>query len=240
MKLGTKQQVIFKDLGQISYKKAWDYQQTLMQEIVDQKLVNRNLAEIDKVPSKHQFLLCEHPPVYTLGKSGSLDHLLLSEAQLKAKGIEFYKINRGGDITFHGLQQIVGYPILDLDYFFTDIHKYVRYLEEAVIRTLKEYNITGERIEGYSGVWLPATLSLPKRKICAVGVHLSRWVTMHGFAFNVNTDLTYFDYIIPCGIKDNDKGVTSMQAELGMLIDIQEVKHKLKAHFCSLFDFELV
>jgi lipoyl(octanoyl) transferase len=175
----------------------------------------------------------------TLGRSGSEDHLLFDEAGLQAKGIEFFKINRGGDITYHGPGQIVGYPIFDLDEFFTDVHRYVRYLEEAVIRTLADYGITDAyRIKEYTGVWLPQKGWLPKRKICAIGVHLSRWVTMHGFAFNVNTDLGYFRHIVPCGINDKDKDVTSLANELGHTMDEHEVKEKLRHHLAELFGFE--
>jgi len=234
------QKVIFKYLEKIPYQEAWDYQQQLLNEAVATKRHNRNLSpnHPDFIPQKHHLLFCHHPPVYTLGKSGSLDHLLLSEEKMKEKGIEFYKINRGGDITFHGPGQIVGYPIFDMDEFFTDIHKYVRYLEEAVIRTLADYGLEGYREEGFTGVWLHETVALPKRKICAIGVHLSRWVTMHGFAFNVNTDLQYFRNIIPCGIQAADKDVTSLAVELGRTIDIKEVMGKLKQHFALLFEFE--
>ncbi len=233
------EKVIFKDLGLIDYKEAWDYQQSLLAELVGIKRSNRALAEGDPnlKKQKHYLLFCEHKPVYTLGKSGSLDHLLLSERNLNDKEIDFYKINRGGDITFHGKGQIVGYPIFDLDCFFTDIHKYVRFLEEIVIRTVKDYGLIGVRKEGFTGVWLDKTETLPDRKICAIGVHLSRWVTMHGFAFNVNTDLNYFNYIVPCGINDEDKTVTSLQNELGLEVDIEEVKIKLKQHFKNLFGF---
>jgi len=234
----TKQQVLFQDLGRISYKKAWDYQQGLHDEVKQRKLSNRHLDEHQREDIRHYLLFCDHPPVYTLGKSGSMDHLLLNEMQLQDKGIEFYKINRGGDITYHGPGQIIGYPIFDLDHFFTDVHKYVRFLEEAIIRTLAEYGLESNRIKGYTGVWMNATNTLPKRKICAIGVHLSRWVTMHGFAFNVQTDLNYFKNIIPCGIQDDDKTVTSLQQELGREIDINEVKQKLKAHFAKLFDYQ--
>lgn len=233
------QKVIFKDIGAIDYKEAWDYQQNLLNELVATKRGNRDLDPKD--PSyklqKHFLLFCEHKPVYTLGKSGSLDHLLLSEQNLEDKNIDFYKINRGGDITFHGAGQIVAYPIFDLDCFFTDVHKYVRFLEEAVIRTIAEYGLNGIRKEGFTGVWLDKTDDLPFRKICAIGVHLSRWVTMHGLAFNVNTDLKYFNYIVPCGINDADKAVTSLAAELGKAVDIDEVKEKLKLHFKDLFGF---
>ena len=207
-----------------------------MTEVINIKRANRDAAM--PIAQKHYFLYCEHPHVYTLGRSGSMDNLLLSEEELNEKNIEFYKINRGGDITYHGPGQIVGYPILDLDCFFTDIHRFVRYIEEAVIRTLAEYDIKGERIEGLSGVWLKATENQPDRKICAIGIHLSRWVTMHGFAFNIQTDLQYFKYIVPCGI--TNKTVTSLEMELGRAIDLKEVKEKLNRHFSELFDFELM
>ena len=234
------QQVVFKDLGRISYRKAWDYQGQLRDEVIALKRENRELEKQGKtaLPTKHYLLFCEHPPVYTLGKSGSPDNLLLNEKGLSEKGIEFFKTNRGGDITYHGPGQIVGYPIFDLDGFFTDVHRYVRYLEEVVIRTLAEYGIGGERIKEYTGVWLPQKGWLPKRKICAIGVHLSRWVTLHGFAFNVNTDLSYFRHIIPCGINDKDKDVTSLSFELGRDVNEEEVKGKLKRHFSELFGFE--
>jgi lipoyl(octanoyl) transferase len=233
------EKVIFQDLGQISYEKAWEYQRQLHQQVVDIKMQNRDRVARGEplLPQQHFLLFCEHHHVYTLGKSGSLENLLLSEAALNEQGIEFFKINRGGDITYHGPQQIVAYPILDLEYFFTDVHRYVRYLEEAVILTLAEYGIKGERIEGYTGVWIFPDDDSPKRKICAIGVHLSRWVTMHGLAFNINTDLTYFDYIIPCGIQEADKTVTSLAKELGRPIDLTEVKRVLKKHFQALFDF---
>ena len=188
------EKVNVKELGNIGYQKAWDYQQVLLKEVIATKLSNRGLApdDVNRKASPHYLIFCEHPPVYTLGRSGSMDHLLLDEKGLKENGIEFHKINRGGDITFHGPGQVVGYPIFDLDCFFTDVHKYVRFLEEAVIRTLAEYGIEGSREKGYTGVWLTGKEGDPKRKICAIGVHLSRWVTMHGFAFNINTDLDYF------------------------------------------------
>ena len=234
------EKVQFQDLGCIDYQKAWDYQKSLLEKVIDRKLKNRHLAITDSKYEKpqHYLLFCHHPPVYTLGKSGSADHLLLNEKGLAAKSIDFYKINRGGDITFHGPGQIVGYPIFDLDMFFTDVHKYVRYLEEAIIRTLAEYGLEGKRIAQFTGVWLEKNAQLPNRKICAIGVHLSRWVTMHGFAFNINTDLKYFNYIVPCGIKDVDKTVTSLAQELGEKIDIKEVQTKLKFHFADLFGFE--
>lgn len=237
LKKGAMEQVVFKDLGRIAYREAWAFQETLLKELVDTKLWNRDHAAALR-PRKHYLLFCEHAPVYTLGKSGSLDNLLLDEKGLEEKGISFFKINRGGDITYHGPGQIVAYPIFDLDGFFTDVHRYVRTLEEAVIRTLAQYGIEATREPEYTGVWLPASGSLPKRKICAIGVHLSRWVTMHGLAFNVNTDLNYFRHIIPCGIADKDKDVTSMEAELGAPQDIEQVKTALKQEFSNLFEFE--
>lgn len=234
------QQVIFEDLGLISYQTAWDYQAEQQRAIIDRKLANRQRKK-DGQPIEaagHRLIFCEHPPVYTLGKSGSMDHLLLNETELQEQGFEFFKINRGGDITYHGPGQIVGYPLFDLDEFFTDIHRYVRYLEEAVIRTIAEYGLSGQRVKGYTGVWLDATDRLPERKICAIGVHLSRWVTLHGFAFNVNTDLSHFDNIVPCGIADQDKAVTSLARELGESLPIEEVKSKLKLHFAQLFGYQ--
>lgn len=233
-------QVVFKDLGVISYREAWDFQQKLLDETIALKRINRNRKEKGEttLPVLHHLLFCTHPPVYTLGRSGSTDNLLLDEPGMKEKGVEFFKINRGGDITFHGPGQLVGYPIFDLDEFFTDVHRYVRYIEEAVILTLAEYGIVANRIKEYTGVWLPENDFLPKRKICAIGVHLSRWVTMHGFAFNINTDLSYFRHIIPCGIDDKDKDVTSLAIELGIQVDETEVKEKLKRHFAGLFGFD--
>ena len=238
--LKSMQKVVFQDLGRIPYQEAWDLQEERLQEVVSRKLHNRSLQKEGKplIAQSHYQLFCEHPPVYTLGKSGSLDHLLLSEPELETQGFEFFKINRGGDITYHGPGQIVGYPIFDLDEFFTDIHKYVRYLEEAVTLTLANYGIKGTREEGFTGVWLEATSTQPKRKICAIGVHLKRWVTMHGFAFNVNTDLGHFANIVPCGISDDDKAVTSMEKELGQKLDIERVKTQLKDAFASLFEYE--
>lgn len=234
------QKVVFQDLGKISYKDAWDYQEERLKELVDRKLDNRQRRKAgqEEVPQQHYLLFCEHSPVYTLGKSGSMDHLLLGEEDLAAQGFEFFKINRGGDITYHGPGQIVGYPIFDLDCFFTDVHRYVRYLEEAVIRTIADYGLEGGREDGYTGVWLEAKDGLPKRKICAIGVHLRRWVTLHGFAFNVNTDLTHFGHIVPCGIDEAGRGVTSLQRELGRKVDTAEVKAKLKAQFSALFGIE--
>lgn len=234
------QQVIFEDLGLISYQTAWDYQARQQKEIIARKLANRQRKKDMKPlePVGHRLIFCEHPPVYTLGKSGSMDHLLLNEAELERQGFEFFRINRGGDITYHGPGQIVGYPLFDLDEFFTDVHRYVRYLEEAVIRTLAEYGPAGKRVAGYTGVWLDAAGQRPERKICAIGVHLSRWVTLHGFAFNINTDLSHFDHIVPCGIADENKAVTSLARELGQTVSIEEVKTKLQHHFAELFGFE--
>ncbi len=230
-------QVQFKDLGLIDYKEAWDFQEQLFKANVDAKIENRKADQI-VTPTINHLIFCEHPHVYTLGKSGDESHLLLSEALLKQKGATYYKINRGGDITYHGPGQIVGYPILDLDFFFTDIHKYLRFLEEMVILTLAEYGIKGERYEGYTGVWLDVDNPMKARKICAMGVRCSRWVTMHGFAFNINANLDYFNNIVPCGI--SDKQVTSLQKELNQEIDVEEVKLKLKHHFSTLFEAELI
>ncbi len=231
-----KQSVFFQDLGNIPYQRAWDYQQEVQQKLIARKLRNRDNETQEQ--QEHFLFFCEHPHVYTLGKSGSIDNLLLSEVELEAKNIEFFKINRGGDITYHGPGQIVGYPIFDLDLFFNDVHKYVRFLEEVMMRTLAEYGLETIRVEGFTGVWLEAKNDLPKRKICAIGVHLSRWVTLHGFAFNVKPDLQYFKNIIPCGINDADKDVTSLEAELGYAVDMEEVKQKVKKHFSVLFGFE--
>ena len=226
----------FQDLGLKDYKAIWDYQESLFRGILKQKMKNRR-ENLEEKTSNH-LLLVEHPHVYTLGKSGDLSHLLINEEQLKQKNASFYKINRGGDITYHGPGQIVGYPILDLENFFSDIHKYLRLLEEMVILTLKEYGIQAGRSEGETGVWLDAGTPFA-RKICAMGVRASRWVTMHGFAFNVNSDLGYFDHIIPCGIRE--KTVTSLHVELGVArVPEEEVKEKLKKHFCSLFEADLI
>ncbi len=231
-------QVKFKDLGLIDYKECWDYQEKLFQEIIATKTQNRNLSADCQLPTANYLLFCEHPHVYTLGKSGDEKNLLLNEAQLQTKKATYYKINRGGDITYHGPGQIVGYPILDLDNFFTDIHKYLRFLEEVIILTLKEYDIESGRVEGLTGVWLDFTNPAKARKICALGVRTSRWVTMHGFAFNVNSDLSYFNNIIPCGI--NDKAVTSMERELGRKLDMEEVKQKIKKHFAKVFECDII
>ncbi len=229
-------QIQLQDLGNKDYKETWDYQEKIFQEILDIKIKNRREELALQTPN--YFLFVEHPHVYTLGKSGDLSNLLLSEIQLEEKGATFYKINRGGDITYHGPGQIVGYPILDLENFFTDIHKYLRFLEEAIILTLSEYGIESGRSEGETGVWLGVDTPFA-RKICALGVRASRWVTMHGFAFNVNTNLGYFDNIIPCGIKG--KSVTSLNVELGVeKVDEQEVKNKILKHFCKLFDCSII
>lgn len=229
--------IVFQDLGQIDYQVAWDYQKELQKGIVATKIANRK--DNQQQLTNNYLLFCSHPPVYTLGKSGDVQHLLLNDVHLKDKNISFYKINRGGDITYHGPGQIIGYPILDLDNFFTDLHQYMRLLEETMIRTLAEYGIVAGRIKGSTGVWLDAANPLKARKICAFGVHCSRWVTMHGWAFNVNTDLSYFNHIIPCGIRD--KGVTSLHKELGVAhVPVEEVKEKVKRHFLDLFEAELI
>lgn len=228
--------VILEDLGLKDYKETWDYQEEIFDDILNVKIQNRR-QNLDKKTSNY-LLFVEHPHVYTLGKSGKMEHLLLDESQLKAKNATFYKINRGGDITYHGPGQIVGYPILDLDNFFTDIHKYLRTLEKVIILTLKDYGIDATRSKGETGVWLDVGTPFA-RKICAMGVRASRWVTMHGFAFNVNADLGYFDNIVPCGIKD--KAVTSLNVELGQAkVDEQEVKEKLKTHFEACFEAKLI
>ncbi len=228
-------QVIIKDLGNKDYKETWDYQESLFEEIVAQKTNNK--ANGTTLPTTNYFLFVEHPHVYTLGKSGHIENLLIDEEGLKNKGATFYKINRGGDITYHGPGQIVGYPILDLENFFTDIHKYLRSLEEVIIRTLSDYGLKGERSEGETGVWLDVGTPFA-RKICAMGVRCSRWVTMHGFALNVNTDLGYFDNIIPCGIRG--KAVTSLNVELAKdKVDTQKVKQRILTHFKEIFEATL-
>jgi lipoyl(octanoyl) transferase len=230
--------VEFRDLGLIDYKSAWDLQEKLHAEIVSQKLATRTPTSGLQLPTSNFLLFCEHPHVFTLGRSGDEKNLLVDDEALKTLDATYYKNNRGGDITYHGPGQIVGYPILDLDNFFTDIHKYLRFLEEAVILTLAGYGIEAGRIEGLTGVWLAPADPLKARKICAFGVRCSRWVTMHGFAFNVNTDLKYFGHIVPCGIQD--KAVTSMEKELGRKMNMEEVKGKLKVHLSSLFGMTLV
>lgn len=236
--------VNFQDWGLIDYKDAWDKQEALFADTVALKTKIRNLKVVtegdeyqEETPTPNYLVFCEHPHVYTLGKSGKPEHLLLDEQGLKEKKASYYPINRGGDITYHGPGQIVGYPIIDLDNFFTDIHLYLRTLEEAVILTLADYGLQSGRYPGYTGVWFDADND-NARKICAMGVRCSRWVTMHGFAFNINADLDYFKNIVPCGIDDKD--VTSMQRELGRKVDEEEVKHRLKGHIARLFEMELV
>ena len=234
----TKKTVAFRDLGCMDYQEAWTYQENLFVAIVAQKIQNRNLPEDQQTATPNYLLFVEHPHVYTLGKSGKPEHLLLDATGLEAHAATYYKINRGGDITYHGPGQLVGYPILDLDHFFTDIHRYLRYLEEAIILTLTEYGVPAGRIEGLTGVWLDHDTLKNPRKICALGVKSSRWVTMHGFAFNVNVDLSYFGHIVPCGI--DDKAVTSLHLELGRPVDVQEVKEKVKKHLAALFEMNLI
>lgn len=229
------QKTQLKELGVTDYQTAWDYQNKLFQHIIDIKLDNRknNL----NTPTPNYFLFTEHPHVYTLGKRGDLNNLLLSKSQLEERGISFFKSNRGGDITYHGPGQIIGYPIIDLDNFFTDIHKYMRNLEEVIILTIAEYGLKGERSEGETGVWLGVGTPFA-RKICALGVRTSRWVTMHGFALNVSTNLGYFDHIIPCGIRG--KSVTSLEVELNKKVSISEVKNKIKHHFKAVFKVQFI
>ena len=228
-------EVIFQDWGLMDYQSAWDKQEVVFAATVDLKTHNRNNAT--ELPVPNHLVFVEHPHVYTLGKSGKPENLLLDESGLKQKNASYHKLNRGGDITYHGPGQLVGYPILDLDNFFTDIHLYLRTLEEAIILTLADYGIASGRYAGFTGVWLDAD-NEKARKICALGVRCSRWVTMHGFAFNVNTDLNYFKNIIPCGIDDKD--VTSMERELGFKLDMEKVKLKLREHICNLFEMRLL
>ena len=248
------QLVRFRDLGKMDYKTAWDYQEALLRANVEVKSLVRSLESLvlsdpahrlpaidaglpsDAAPltTHHSLLFVEHPPVYTLGKSGKIENVLIGEAERLARGIEFFNTNRGGDITFHGPQQVVGYPILDLEKFYTDIGRYLRNLEEVIMLTMAGYGLKGERSAGETGVWLEPGVIGKERKICAIGVRCSRWITMHGFAFNVNTDLSYFDNIIPCGIQN--KRVTSLASELGRQIDFEEVKEKIKENFGKVFD----
>jgi lipoyl(octanoyl) transferase len=233
--------VEFRDLGLMEYKAAWDYQENLLQENLRIKSVVHNsdvAVDTKSLPTKHYLLFVEHPPVYTLGKSGKIEHVLINEEQRQQQGIEFFHTNRGGDITFHGPQQIVGYPIFDLEKFYTDIGRYLRELEEVIILTLEDYGISAGRSPGETGVWIDTTIKGKERKICAMGVRCSRWVTMHGFALNVNTDLNYFNHIIPCGIPN--KKVTSIKDELGREVDINEVKTKLKKNFSKVFKASIV
>jgi len=234
-----KQKVEFRDLGKMDYKSAWDYQDVLMKENLETKLGGGNRESANGNGETTNYLLfVEHPPVYTLGKSGKMENVLINEEQRKERGIEFYQTNRGGDITFHGPEQIVGYPILDLEKFYTDIGRYLRELEEVIILTLADYGIIAGRSKGETGVWIDADIKGKERKICAMGVRCSRWITMHGFAFNINTDLSYFNYIIPCGIQN--KKVTSLKEELGRDVPIKEVKEKLKRNFEKVFNVELI
>jgi len=221
------------DLGLIPYKEAWDIQTAIHRHLIENKRAGY------PVPQTHYLLLCEHPPVFTLGKSGSEDNLKIDDQQLMDYEIEFFKINRGGDITFHGPGQVVGYPILDLDLIFTDVHKYVRGLEEVIIRVLKHYDVEGIRNDRYTGVWVETGQgSQQTQKICAIGVHLSRWVSMHGFAFNINTNLDYFNHIIPCGIQEPDKSVCSLASLLGKALDLQDIKRRIGEAFSEVFEIE--
>ena len=245
------QQVYFTDLGQMDYQTAWDYQEQLLSANVQVKTVLRNVIagetddypqcltpDVSRLTTRHSLLFVEHPPVYTLGKSGHIENILITEEERKQQGIDFFYTNRGGDITFHGPAQIVGYPILDLEKFYTDIGRYLRNLEETVILTMAEYGLKGERSAGETGVWLDPGIRGKERKICAIGVRCSRWITMHGFAFNINTDLAYFNNIIPCGIQN--KQVTSIARELGREISMTEAKEKLKRNFEKVFKVELI
>lgn len=233
----SRRPVRFADLGSWSYQRAWDFQESIFTEVVERKSANRKLPEEERIATHDTLLFVEHPHVYTLGKSGDFGNLLADDERLKSIGAEFYRTNRGGDITYHGPGQLVGYPILDLDEHFTDIHRYLRTLEEVIIATLADYGLSGDRSPGETGVWLDVGTPFA-RKICAMGVRASRWVTMHGWAFNLNTDLRYFEYIIPCGIKD--KAVTSLQRELGRPIDEDEVKARVAGHFARRFEVDLV
>ena len=233
--LDMNRKVRFEDLGRVDYQKAWDYQEELFKEIVDIKMENRANPDQEKVTPNY-LLFCEHPHVYTLGKHGSEENMLANMLELQNKKATFYKINRGGDITYHGPGQIVGYPILDLDNFSPDIHQYVYNLEQAIIKTIGEFGLKGERLKGASGVWLEPNSLTKARKICAIGIRSSRWVTMHGFAFNVNTDLTYFDMINPCGF--TDKQATSMQKELDGPVEIEDVKARVKHHLGKIIGMD--
>ena len=233
--------IFFQDLGRVAYNVAWDYQETLLRANLDAKAKWYGMAELVRLKAPdtvHHLLFCEHPHVYTIGKSGHIENLLINNAKLQELNVTFSKTNRGGDITYHGPGQVVGYPILDLERFFTDLGRYMRGLEEVIIRTIAHYGITGGRLPGATGVWLDAGDKNKARKICAMGVRCSRWVTMHGFALNVNTDLNYFNYIVPCGI--TDKSVTSLQKETGKAIDEQEVKDRLVHEFAAVFGADIV
>ncbi len=234
-----RQKVFFEDLGIRSYQPSWDYQEELLQKNTQIKWAARqNEQDVKTTNTEHRLLMVEHNPVFTLGKSGKREHVLVSEEQLKNLGIEFFHINRGGDVTYHGLQQIVGYPILDLDKFKTDLGWYLRCLEQVIIDVMAEYGLKGERSSGETGVWIEPNDPFMARKICAMGIKCSRWITMHGFALNVNTDLSHFEFIVPCGIQG--KTVTSLEKELGHKVDYEAVKEKVKKHFQLIFDCELI
>jgi lipoyl(octanoyl) transferase len=234
-----RQKVFFEDMGIRSYQPSWDYQEELLLKNTQIKWAARqNEQDLKTTNTEHRLLMVEHNPVFTLGKSGKREHVLVSEEQLKNLGIEFFHINRGGDVTYHGLQQIVGYPILDLDKFKTDLGWYLRCLEQVIIDVMAEYGLKGERSAGETGVWLEPNDPFMARKICAMGIKCSRWITMHGFALNVNTDLSHFEFIVPCGIQG--KTVTSLEKELGHKVNYQEVKEKIKKHFQLIFDCELI
>ncbi len=234
-----RQKVIFEDLGIRSYQPSWDYQEELLLKNTQIKWAARqNEQDLKTSQTEHRLLMVEHNPVFTLGKSGKREHVLVSEEQLEKLGIEFFHINRGGDVTYHGLQQIVGYPILDLDKFKTDLGWYLRCLEQVIIDVMAEYGLKGERSAGETGVWLQPEDPFMARKVCAMGIKCSRWITMHGFALNVNTDLSHFELIVPCGIQG--KTVTSLEKELGKKLNYEEVKEKVKKHFQLIFDCELV
>ena len=236
------QEIQFEDLGRRQYKEIWDYQETLLKKNTGIKSAYRfaqpTSSPLTDLPTTHHLLFVEHDPVYTLGKNGKGDHLLIEEAERNEKGIEFYHINRGGDITFHGPEQLVGYPIIDLEKFKTDLGWYLRNLEEVIILTMSEYGLRGDRSPGETGVWLDPGIQGNERKICAMGIKCSRWITMHGFAFNVNTDLRYFDHIVPCGIQN--KQVTSLQKELGHAVPMDEIKYRVKKNFEKVFDCRLI
>ena len=234
-----RQKVFFEDMGIRSYQPSWDYQEALLLKNTQIKWAARqNEQDLKTTNTEHRLLMVEHNPVFTLGKSGKREHVLVSEEQLKNLGIEFFHINRGGDVTYHGLQQIVGYPILDLDKFKTDLGWYLRSLEQVIIDVMAEYGLKGERSDGETGVWLEPNDPFMARKICAMGIKCSRWITMHGFALNVNTDLSHFEFIVPCGIQG--KTVTSLEKELGHTVNYEAVKEKIKKHFQLIFDCELV
>jgi len=234
-----RQKLVFEDLGIRSYQPTWEYQEALLLKNTEIKWAARQKEEsMDQTATEHRFLMVEHPPVFTLGKSGKREHVLVSEEHLQKLGIQFFHINRGGDVTYHGLQQVVGYPILDLDKFKTDLGWYLRSLEQVIINVIEEYGLKGERSAGETGVWLQPDDPFMARKICAMGIKCSRWITMHGFALNVNTNLAHFELIVPCGIQG--KTVTSLEKELGHKVDYEEVKEKIKKHFALVFDCDLV